>query len=179
MISCDEENMFTSKNCKNGLRVYFCRFCSYSTPFKGTIKRHALTHSGIRPFECNICHKAFNRKTSLKRHSKLHSGERPYKCDICKISFSRSNALSCHKMKHMEGFEQVLFTTDQTASTLTYSCTNCTYSTTSKRSINKHVKEHITAKLFVCEVCHRVFSRKDTLARHFRIHSGERPFKYR
>jgi len=32
-------------------------------------------------------------------------------------------------------------------------------------------------KTYACQVCGRVFGRKDFVARHMRIHTGERPFK--
>ncbi|GIY31836.1 hypothetical protein CEXT_231821 [Caerostris extrusa] len=59
MFCLDEEDMFTLQLFENGERAFNCIICSYTTPFKGSMKRHVLIHSGMKPFECEVCHKAF------------------------------------------------------------------------------------------------------------------------
>ncbi|XP_037037582.1 gastrula zinc finger protein XlCGF52.1-like [Bradysia coprophila] len=40
-----------------------------------------------------------------------------------------------------------------------------------------HIENNITEKLFVCDYCHRKYSRKSTLKQHLLIHSGVRKFE--
>ncbi|GFY42893.1 uncharacterized protein TNIN_75341 [Trichonephila inaurata madagascariensis] len=48
--------------------VYQCSYCSYTTKFATTIKRHELTHTGERPYPCSFCGKRFIQRSTLHRH---------------------------------------------------------------------------------------------------------------
>lgn len=95
-----EDYVLSLKSMDNGIPHYCCTHCSYSTPYKGNLKSHLITHSTVRPYVCQVCNKTFNQKGTLKRHFRLHSGERPYKCDICQRTFAQSYALTYHKKTH-------------------------------------------------------------------------------
>ncbi|CAL1285887.1 unnamed protein product [Larinioides sclopetarius] len=109
----------------------FCRFCSYSTAYKGNLKTHMLVHTGERKYACNICQKSFSLKepesgtvtlqttemgvayhhcsycsystpykTTLKNHLRLHTGERPYSCTTCGKTFIQKANLRRHMLVH-------------------------------------------------------------------------------
>ncbi|CAL1301208.1 unnamed protein product [Larinioides sclopetarius] len=94
--------MFSVKCSERGIQLFCCACCSYSTPYKGNLKVHLLTHRDVRPFVCNVCHKSFNQKAHLVTHFRLHSGERPFKCDLCGKAFAQDAALSYHKRTHIK-----------------------------------------------------------------------------
>ncbi|GIY31823.1 hypothetical protein CEXT_231711 [Caerostris extrusa] len=93
---CEEEYNFSVKLNQHGLKMYCCANCNYSTPYKSSLKTHAVTHRNVRPFECSVCHKQFKLREGLKSHFRLHSGEKPYKCKICGETFAQHAAMKYH-----------------------------------------------------------------------------------
>nr|XP_042897782.1 putative zinc finger protein 730 [Parasteatoda tepidariorum] len=81
---------------------YFCLFCTFSTPHKGTLKNHVNMHTKERQHICGICQKSFNQKGNLKIHYRIHTGEKPYKCDVCHETFNHTSNLRRHKLIHLK-----------------------------------------------------------------------------
>ena len=86
---------------------YICTYhgCNYSTPLKGNIKNHSVTHSNERPFACPKCGKKFKRKQGVSRHLISHSPEKPYICPYigCNKRFRRKWNLGVHIKLHSGG----------------------------------------------------------------------------
>ncbi|CAL1288822.1 unnamed protein product [Larinioides sclopetarius] len=58
-----------------------------------------------------------------------------------------------------------------------YTCANCTYATPLKNNLLRHYRVvHSEDRPYICSVCFRSFSLKQSLKIHFRTHTGERPF---
>uniref|UniRef100_A0A452QV42 Zinc finger and SCAN domain containing 10 n=1 Tax=Ursus americanus TaxID=9643 RepID=A0A452QV42_URSAM len=53
-----------------------------------------------RPYVCSDCGKAFRRSEHLGAHRRVHTGERPFSCQVCGRSFSQSSQLVCHQRVH-------------------------------------------------------------------------------
>ncbi|GBN08562.1 Protein glass [Araneus ventricosus] len=56
-------------------------------------------------------------------------------------------------------------------------CPTCSKSFAWKNSLAKHVKIHTGEKLFTCEICQKYFGRNDNLKQHMKTHSKENNFK--
>jgi len=52
-------------------KIFYCDMCEYSSPKKGNLKRHMLTHTGLRPFSCSFCEFRFGRSDELQRHERI------------------------------------------------------------------------------------------------------------
>ena len=58
----------------------------------------------------------------------------------------------------------------------TFSCSVCSISLKSKKSLLRHERIHTGSQLFYCSVCNKAFTQKTDRTRHERIHTGSRPF---
>lgn len=56
-------------------------------------------------------------------------------------------------------------------------CQICKKGFSRKDSLKVHYRIHTGDGLFICSVCNKACTTKQELRRHFRTHSGERPFK--
>ncbi|XP_041372535.1 uncharacterized protein LOC121385813 [Gigantopelta aegis] len=119
-----------------------------------------------RKLECSECGKKFCFKYDLEEHTRLHTGESIYKCTICSKIFSREYHLNIHTMKHT-GEKR-------------FKCDECGEPFTSGRKLKNHrIEQHgaSEADIFKCAICQREFSDRNTMKKHVKSHSSEKPYE--
>ncbi|GFS66042.1 hypothetical protein TNIN_85071 [Trichonephila inaurata madagascariensis] len=131
--------------------LYTCTYCSYATPYQTNLKNHLRKHTGEKPFVCKFCGKGFSQKHSLQSHSRLHATQKLHMCPEADEKFP-----VIMKIK---------------TETLTkFSCSFCGYITPYKTTMKNHIRKHTGERPFVCDICGRDFTRKQSLQLHHASH---------
>ncbi|XP_050686716.1 protein bric-a-brac 1-like isoform X3 [Eriocheir sinensis] len=109
-------------------KVHQCPYCTYSTTYIHTLRRHTLKHTGEKPFACPHCSYCTTRNALLKEHINTHTGARPFSCSFCSYSSSHKNILKRHIRTH--------------TGEKPYTCGICSYQAASKTNLNSHLLTH-------------------------------------
>ncbi|CAH2246877.1 jg19246 [Pararge aegeria aegeria] len=143
---------------------HICATCEKRFSSPGKLSQHVLSHTGELPFACDLCDKRFNSKFKLVRHSLIHSEARAFACTDCGKTFNRKDHLTNHVRVHNP--VKKLYTCDRP---------NCRKSYTSLLSYRKHAALHSAEEgNLQCKICDEVFSTKQDIVNHLKVHTGSR-----
>lgn len=143
---------------------HVCTTCDKRFSSPGKLSQHVLSHTGELPFSCDLCDKRFNSKFKLVRHSLIHSEARAFACTVCGKTFNRKDHLTNHVRVHNP--VKKLYTCDRP---------DCRKSYTSLLSYRKHAALHSAEEgNLQCKICDEVFSTKQDIVNHLKVHTGSR-----
>ncbi|CAG9535270.1 unnamed protein product [Cercopithifilaria johnstoni] len=175
-----------------GDRTHKCEACGKTFKKKFELMRHYVVHTKERRFVCEICGKRFSQKASLGQHTLTHNAStaQTHKCSLCDATFSQAGNLRRHV--------KLLHPPDVTSRPV-FRCLKCTCVFNSLQPLQVHARkrhpEQVASKnstiaeegtaspqkqnkgrKFCCCLCRKAFGKTSDLVRHYRVHSGERPF---
>ncbi|XP_048373055.1 zinc finger protein 579 [Sphaerodactylus townsendi] len=179
-----------------------CPVCGKEFKFPYYLARHRLTHGRQKPFRCKLCHKTFSRSAHLARHkcpqAAKHSpggpgGSRPLQepGKFLPPEDPREKKVVAPQVGMNNGVTSVSAAPNQKRVLLqedwTLLCLSCNEAFETKGELKAHTcfkeaashddtEEQEEAKLHQCGVCHKNFARPWSLARHYVVHTGEKPF---
>ena len=153
----------------------WCKGCHFltSSKLKNTMnKTHLLPKNKANI--CEICSKTFRSHGHLARHRLVHSGAKPFLCEICGSGFSQKSSLKLHVLSH--------------AGLNPHKCPHCGQTFRFRVSLRSHVLSMHGAPPSVtpstgkslsheCDHCGKQFATAYKLSRHYRSHTGERPYE--
>lgn len=186
----ETEKSFQENNKTLSQTSHCCKVCGESFKRKGSLSKHAETHSAesvcgvcgesLLPSEtlsdhlqthrdavkiCHICGKTYQ---NIETHMRRHTGVKPYRCSVCSKSFPRPGALRRHKRIH--------------SGERPYICEFCGKTFIDNGALTTHIRNHTgdkPAHRVPCETCGKSLASVHVLEVHKRIHTGEKPFQCR
>lgn len=119
-------------------------------------------------FSCEVCNRRFRTKYRYNRHKLIHVGVKPFLCETCGMKFNQKTSLKLHVMKH--------------AKVNPHSCQWCGQSFRFKVSLQSHIINihgnlSESATKLECDQCNKQFATGYKLRRHYRLHTGDRPYE--
>ncbi|XP_074786549.1 uncharacterized protein LOC141972556 [Athene noctua] len=156
-------------------KEYKCEQCGKIFTWERSLHRHQQIHTGEKPFKFQDCGKSFRQRESLRRHQRTQTKEKPYLCTTCGKRFSFRTHLIMHQHSHtrestntcsgktletgMDG-EKVDASTSQpqSSSREEFRCEQCGKVFTWRNNLHRHQKIHIGGKSYKCQDCGKSFT---------------------
>jgi len=151
---------------KSDDREFKCGFCSKSFSMKIALDKHLVVHGAELPWQCPDCPKGFMKSSDYKDHcNKEHDNFRPFPCHVCGKALSNLGILKNHQGLH--------------TGERPFQCNvaGCSKAFLTKTNLEDHLRKHINAREFECDVCKKRFNLKGDLRQHEKVHKQERPFE--
>ncbi|XP_022706738.1 zinc finger protein 628-like [Varroa jacobsoni] len=177
----DSESQHFLRNGSKGF--YHCLHCEYKTLCRSHMIDHVRTHTGARPYKCYVCGRCFTQKSPLNVHLR-----RGYTCldrNDNLLSLNTTVVLQRRLITVVSAGDLCLsipLTLDpahlpvlesdfsemlfRRGPNQKFACDLCDFTTDYKQSMSRHVKIHTGEKPFSCERCGRQFRHKNSLGYH-------------
>ena len=112
----------------------------------------------------------------LKNHKTCHSANYGYVCDFCGKSFKVRNALSHHRLYHIIDYRWPCEYCEEKCKTLKHYKTHIVKAHPEK---TKEIESKTKIIFYRCDVCPKIFSKKEHFDEHMNFHKGFKPWKCR
>lgn len=172
----------TFSNClEMGKRRIDCGYCSCKFKFQSQLIIHERVHTGEKPYSCPDCGRCFNKNSNLNLHLKVHRKNHVYQqCPHCPFKFA-TYEYKAHLKKHVTNEVQKVETLKSIQPLgETIACENDSNETNVQgfNSFKRPVQSRRQKKKNkLCQYCGKGFTFQSALARHIRVHTGEKPYK--
>ncbi|KAH6923073.1 hypothetical protein HPB50_021403 [Hyalomma asiaticum] len=170
-------------------------FSAAATP---RAKRPRQAPPNPRRYKCELCSYSSIYKQALNRHYRVHTGERPYQCELCPRTFAQKCNMKLHLRRHgacpyqcrlcNRIFRHGMFrgggrfssrgaSASVPQNVRRFHCSFCNYSTIYKQTLQRHHRTHTGERPFECEFCLKTFAQKCNMKAHQRLHTGACPYR--
>lgn len=119
-------------------KLYRCMLCEFQTPDLSKFQPHFAVCKQTNGHDCKICKKVFNSATALRNHS---------------------------IEKHGQEQSELLSSNDEVTM---HACHMCAFKTTSKQTMEDHLRVHKRVKPFKCRICAMRFETREEASTHAR-----------
>lgn len=119
---------------RGGLKVCFCTYCGFETPYNFIMKTHITKHKHNNEKPSSSSETAVRKSLSIY-HLKKNSNCVYFSCSYCKFKTAYEEGLQRHLKLHK------------------YSCTECKFKTRAAKLLKIHMRNHSGEKPFSCPRC--------------------------
>ena len=155
-----KSSLYNHRMSHKSKKQHKCDYCGKEFNRRDSFNEHVLIHIGPR-HKCPHCPKEFVQKSNLKRHIRIHLGIKPYKCQFCEMTFSDKGACNSHQRTH---------TGEERAACPICQVPICLFVLFARCLLHQN---HQTGDKYQIPLPQIVFSKKQKLKYHMRIHTGE------
>ena len=163
---------------------YLCSICKKCFYTKGELAAHKEIHT----YQCKMCSDIFLGESNLNDHIQLHIAGQFFHCNICSKVFAEKNQLLKHEFLH--GKENVpksevcetkvagtgVPSLDRKVKCKRFNCNICGKAFYTNAELAKHTRVHTGERPYKCNLCGKRFADNCNLSRHGRVHTGEKPY---
>ncbi|XP_058475276.1 zinc finger protein 436-like [Solea solea] len=170
----------------HGSKLYRCLECGNEFSQSSNLKTHMKIHTGEKAFCCSLCNKTFVQKIHLLQHMSTHTGEKMFSCGVCHKRFTLHYQLRKHLRLCAGPSSSSHFHTQEGPGGVVIDegrgrkkqviCPECGDAFGSKDSLRRHFRTHTGEKPFGCPICGRHFRDRGNMGKHMVIHTGEKRF---
>ncbi|GBN12020.1 Zinc finger protein 420 [Araneus ventricosus] len=145
-------------------KTYTCDACGKVFTQKNIFTMHYCTRKTINVAEVmsetRQSQSNFSSISQSDQHYDQYMNKKAYTCDICGKVFTKKNAFTLHCRTHeMISVAEVLCETRQSRSNFR-----------SVSHYDRHYNQHMNKKTYTCDVCGKVFTKKNVFTLHYRTH---------
>ncbi|XP_028678921.1 zinc finger protein 189-like [Erpetoichthys calabaricus] len=184
-------------------KPFGCTKCGRQFHCKSNFNRHMTIHTGVKPYHCEICGRGFSQISNCQRHQRLHMRDTtdPGQTETKKrkvtqpVSHFESNPIMCEHDKCLNKKDEEKLDSENLAQKNKLNVENPSQigktGTDGQTMRQFKVQQLLTEKLdqhpppffhllsnslYSCGRCNRQFRCKSNLYRHWKIHTGEKPY---
>ena len=118
-------------------------------------------------YQCSLCSSSFSNTGNLRRHYHHHLNYKRYKCDICNKKFFRGDSLYNHAKRHFKNVAKTEgYEVAKAMLDKNFKCIYCKRSFCSSQTLDKHLRLHTGDKPYWCTSCNHTFDNDEALLQH-------------